>query len=252
MDAAAKSTLTNIILMASALAALGALGLMLRPTPPNPPAGAAAITLLQMLVLSGFAAAVAGRAGAAAALLRSAATVLVAGVAGTFIAVVGILPAQTMVRAMSIQTCWAIFVFGISAWLSARRPFQATIPITAMAISVIAPLWPILGSPLIQWLGQIGFSWPQKVLLSLCPSIWLIKATDSQTGFNTMAWFHSRTLYHVVPLGQNVLMPQVWPWLPTALAMAGIGSALIYCVHRRRCKAAGATTASLATMGVCR
>ena len=214
-------------------AAIGvAVGLALRPYGHSSDGKAAAISAMQIITIFGAASAFVSCIPRGTLAFR-----LGLGVAASSFGLVavcwGILPPVDIVQLVVAAGLWDLFMFGSGAVSGGNRPDRRHLPIVALMVGLILPLWPIVASPLIR-AGSGGVTGDiLNLILGLCPSIWVVHITQSSTGMNLIGWFHSHLLYRVVPLGQNVLMPGMvrWYWMAGGLGLVGLG--LNYLAVRR-------------------
>ncbi|MGC8560771.1 MAG: hypothetical protein ACP5O1_08840 [Phycisphaerae bacterium] len=227
-----------------------AVGLILRPhsTGGTP---AAAISAMQMVMASGTAGALAPRL-APDAPRRSLITCLAAATCGLIAAIGGLLPVGEIVRIAGVTCLWCTFIYGFSAVTDQPSGDDRRVPLLAVALGVILPLWPIVAAPLIGATANTVAAGPMNFILGLSPCIWLIHITQSTTGMNAIGWFHSHLLYRIVPLGQNVLMPKVVPWYWPAAVFGVSGAGLTWLSAWRRKRTAEARSDRLASAQQCR
>lgn len=212
-----------------------AVGLMLRPHTAIHAEQAAVIGSMQFVLAAGAVSAVAARLSPPR-ICRPLIAALAATVCGLMAAVGGLLPAAEIVKIAAAACLWCTFIYGFSAVTDQPSSDDRRVPLLAVALCVILPLWPIAAAPLIGATANTDAAGPMNFMLGLSPSIWLIHITQHTTGMDTMGWFHSHLLYRIVPLGQNVLMPKVahWYWPAAVLGVLGAGLAWLSAWRRRR------------------
>ena len=227
-----------------------AIGLILRPHS-NGGTPAAAISAMQMVIASGAAGALAPRL-APDAPRRSLITCLATATCGLITAIGGVLPVSEIAQIAGATCLWCTFIYGFSAVTDHLSGDDRRIPLLAVALCVILPLWPIAAAPLIGATANTDAAGPMNFMLGLSPCIWLIHITQHTTGMDTMGWFHSHLLYRIVPLGQNVLMPKVAPWYWPAAVLGASGAGMMWLSARRRRRIAQTSSDRLASAQQCR
>ncbi len=217
--------------------AVMAIGLVLRPHTPTHSARAAVIASMQMIVVSGVAGALVARLSPHQ-IYRLFIACLAAALCGLIAATGNLLPPAEIAQIAIASWLWCTLCHGLSAVTDQMSGHHRHVPLAAVTLCIVVPLWPIVAAPLIGAAGNSAAAIPLNVMLNLSPCIWLIHITQGTTGMNTIGWFHSHLLYRVVPLGQNVLMPKVMPWYWPAGALGVLGAGLAWLTAWRRKPAA--------------
>jgi|GEM_PF-5834295 hypothetical protein len=209
------------------------LGVALRPYGPESTARADVISAMQIITLLGIASTFISRIPQLP-IWKRWCLPLVATLTGLIVACQGFLPPVDVALLLVAGALWNVFLLGLSAATAGTRDDSGRVPVAALAVGVVLPFWPIAAAPLINLASGGVLGAMLNLIFSLCPSIWIIHITERTTGMNALVWFHSHLLYRVVPLGQNVLMPQAIPWYWVAGSLGLLGSGLQSLAQWRR------------------
>ena len=136
----------------------------------------------------------------------------------------GLIPVAVVWPVSVVFSAWAIFSAGLAKLL---RPWGIEIAvvsgITATTILIFSP---IVVTPLLAMLQHHGIDWPwlNSIAMNISPAIWLVDALATGLHYNWFIWFHAPLMYQHVVLGQNILMPRLWPWWIPCMAavIAGV------------------------------
>ena len=186
---------------------------------PGHQAAAVAGWMLLLLVVQSVAALVAG---SVCQTIRSCCTAAIisggtAAIAATLGCGAGLIPTSVLLPSGAVFLAWAMFCSGLAKALN-RWGIAAAVPVGILLAGLLI-FSPVALTPLFVILQRSDLRWHTvaSVAVNMSPAIWMIDALATGLHYNWFIWFHAPVMYQHVVLGQNTLMPRLWPWwLPCA------------------------------------
>ncbi len=144
----------------------------------------------------------------------------------------GLIPAGVILQTGAVFIGWGLFCTALASRIGSWS-FGLTVP-AGITIASMLIFSPVLLTPLFLALQHSWPHWPwlAEILVNISPAIWMINALATGIHYNWFIWFHAPMMYQHVVLGQNTLMPRLWPWW-LACAAAGVAGIIMAAAPRR-------------------
>ncbi len=131
---------------------------------------------------------------------------------------------MVLLHGLAVFAAWAIFCVGLVCVL---RVWSVTPSVAAgLIITTMMIFSPIVLTPIFLMMQKLGIHWPWTVsfAINMSPAMWMIGALATGIHYNWFIWFHAPVMYQHIVLGQNTLMPTLWPWWIPCAGAAGVGA----------------------------
>ena len=144
----------------------------------------------------------------------------------------GLIPGAVMLPTGAVFITWGLFCAGLAKQLSVWGNGAAVT--AAITLAVMLLFSPVIATPPLVLLQHLKphWSWLTDITVNISPALWMINALSTGMHYNWFIWFHAPMMYQHVVLGQNTLMPRLWPWW-LACAAAGVAGIIMAAAPRR-------------------